>query len=132
MAQIYYVGVGHDIANALLQVVNPVPRGDGIIPVDRKYSLTGKIWDDQKFTVLHWDFFNDETEYYNLLGQFGVTTESSSPITLKVRDERFQENDFKYNAMSQLLVPNEDIRQDAFFLRGATMTITHLVEIDNT
>lgn len=129
--QIYKVAVGHDIANNLLQNLNNTPRGDGVIPVDRKYALTGKVWDDQYYTILHWDYFEDEQDYYDQMAQFGVSTELSSPVTIKVRDIRFQTNDYKYNAMATLLVPNEEIRQDNFFLRGASMTLTHLQEIDN-
>lgn len=124
----YRVGVGHDVDTELLVLLNPQPRGDGAIPVDRKYGLTGTVYDDQLYTILHFDFTTADEEYWDMLAVFGINVNPSSPITLMARDIRFVER--KFNGVAQLPEPNSDIRQDNFFLTGVNVFITHLQEIN--
>jgi hypothetical protein len=124
---LYEVGVGHNLAPELIFPVFPEPRGDGAAPVDRKYAVSGEIEDIGLYIVLHWDHVNDEEEYWDLLEQFGVNVNDSSPVTLYARDKRFTYR--TYNGIAHLPEPNTDIKQSNFFLRDINMYITHLVQI---
>jgi hypothetical protein len=123
----YKAAAGNNVAEIALVTFFPQPRGSGVIPVDRKYALSGKVYDDTFYTILHWDFIETQTLYFNILTLLGLTTVPSAPITLYTLDIRFGPR--RFNGTAQLPEPTVDIGNRNFFLRDFDLLITNMVSL---
>lgn len=123
----YRVGVGHNLALGSLSVIFPQPRSNPAAPTDRKYSLTGKVYDHGEFMELYWDMLEYETEYTTMLLQFALTVNKSSNVTIYGRDSLFTFR--RFNGVAQRPEGMQDVKRSNYFIRDVVVRITNLVEL---
>lgn len=124
----YRVGVGWNLAIGSLSVIFPQPRSNPAAPTERKFSLTGKVYDEGEFMELYWDYFEYETEYTNMLLQFGLSgSNRSNNVTIYGRDSLFTFR--RFNGVAQRPEGIQDVKRSNFFIRDVVLRITHLIEL---
>lgn len=127
MANIYMVGIGHDLDVLDMDYVTPEPKGEPIGPIERFYGASGVHHDQGLYLKLHWDFINTPTEYQTLLGLFDLNSNETAEVTVYARNDRFYVR--KYNGLAHRPEPNTDVKHNNFFIRDVDIYITDLVEI---
>lgn len=123
----YLIAPGHDVALGSLQPFNIEPSGEAVTPAERKYGLSGKVHDYGLCLALHWNYFEESTDYYTMLELVGLESVDSCPVTVYARNKRYAF--VRWNGIAQLPVPGEDAKLSNFFIRDINLYITHMVEL---
>jgi hypothetical protein len=123
----YRVGIGHNVALVSLVDIFPQPRSNPAAPTERKYALTGAVYDEGEYMELYWDHFEWETEYTTMLLQFTLTVNKSANVTIYGRDSLFTFR--RFNGVAQRPEGIQDVKRSNFFIRDVVMRITHLVQL---
>lgn len=123
----YLIGSGHDVDLMALSSFTQEPSGEAVAPTERKYSLSGKVYDYGLFLVLRWDFFEEATDYYNMLEDLGLHNQDSAPVTIYCRTKRY--TFARFNGIAQLPEPQTDTKLTNFFIRNVEMFITHMEQL---
>lgn len=120
----YRVAEGWNVPLIDLDRIEPQPRGNPATPVERAYSITGKVHDDGLFMELNWDYIEEEQEYIDLLVLFGLQTNPSNEVTIYGRTKIF--GFARYNGIAQQPEGMSEAKRSNFFIRDVTIRITHL------
>ena len=120
------VGIGHDLDLGDLLVPEPEARHDPAAPASRDYSVTGSISDQGLFTCFHWDYVEDENEYFSVLTQFGLGMNDTCEVTVFIRSPRLQF--VLYNGLAILPQMGQDAKWDNMFPRAISIYVVNLEE----
>lgn len=121
----YRVAPGWNVALVTLSIIVPQPRGDPLEPVERKYGLTGAVYDEGYVMQLYWDVIETENQYVTLITQFGLGGSTLfAPVTVYGRNDVFTFT--RFNGVAQRPEGTRDVKRSGFFIRDVIMRITHL------
>lgn len=123
----YLVAAGHGVALVSLVAINPQPRGGGVMPVQRNYSVGGDVHEIGKWAQLEWDALEDGAEYLALLTQFGLNSALNSLVTVYLRNEFYAPA--RYNATAIRPEMGADIVWNDYFPRNIKMILKDLVAL---
>jgi hypothetical protein len=120
----YKVGIGHDVPDIDLELLDPQPWGTPATPVKRNYSADNGVHDQNLFIELHFDMLESETQYMAVLQQFGLGSDDSAEVTLACRDRRLQAE--TYNGVALLPEPLQEMKWQNFFVRDIIIRVINL------
>lgn len=90
MATLYKIALGHDVAPEDMAPIDPQPRTEGMQYTRRQNAASGIVIDEAPFVLFEWSMLDPASEYQNLLDQFGLTTETTAPVSIYVQDQNYE------------------------------------------
>jgi hypothetical protein len=123
----YRIAVGWNVALGSLTVIDPQPRNGEVMPVERTYS-DGGARDEGLYAKPTWDMFSTDEEFAAVLAQFGLDAADEVKVTYYGRNEVFSWA--RYNGVAVVPRVGQDGDRSQFFLRGYSILIKQLVEIE--
>lgn len=123
----YKIGIGHDVAAIDMDDIVPQPKGGMVKPIEREYGASGVHHQQALYLDLEFGFSHYESDYQNLLVQFGLNGAETAEVTVQAWNDRMYAR--RYNGTAHRPQVGEDVKLDNFFLRDIHIFITDLEEI---
>lgn len=120
----YKVKTGHDQALVDLVDMNPQPSTIGLEYAREQYAASGVVVQELPFVRLNWSMFETVTEYTTLLSQFGLSSATTSEVSVYIQDERF--GWVLRNAIAVLPMIGQQGSRTNYFLRDFSILLTRL------
>lgn len=127
MSVTYAVGVGHDVADENLNTLVPQPHIPTVMPGRTIYSAGGDPYQDIHHVEFRWAVLEDDAAYRNLLVQFGLSNAETAEVTVRARDDSW--NEWRVNGTAYRPIMGRDITWRDFFPRRLVILVRDLEEI---
>lgn len=125
MGVTYKVGLGWNVPEANMSIVSPQPSCEGIKYTRVTYTASGAVVREGPYVELVWSSLGNAATYQSLLAQFGLSSATSSQVTVIIRDERW--NAVRMNGIALLPTIGEEATWHDFFPRDVVIVVRNLV-----
>lgn len=107
-----------------LVAIDPQPRCPGLEYSRTNYAASGAVTREAPFVRLIWDVLQDQTEYEDLLEQFGLDSLVSANVTITLPGPLF--SDVRYSGRAVRPVAGETVNRESYFIRDVVIVIKDL------
>ena len=120
----YLVGEGLDVALVSLVAIDPQPRCGGLRYGRTSYAASGVVVRESPHTELVWDVIETQTQYEDLLEQFGLDALVSANVTVTPPNALYAST--RFNARAVRPAASETVNHESYFIRDVRIVLKDL------
>lgn len=120
----YKVHTGFNVAVGSMSDIDPQPATIGMEYTREQYAASGIVVQELAFVRLNWSMLDPVSQYTSLLTQFGLSSATTSEVSVYIQDERF--GWIVRNAIAVLPMIGQQGSRNNYFLRDFTILLKNL------